>query len=34
MKYPRYEELIEFVTVVGPADDKKRSYKYKPFQLL
>lgn len=28
MKYDRYEELIEYITVVGPPDDKKRSYKY------
>jgi|JI10StandDraft_1071094.scaffolds.fasta_scaffold153003_2 hypothetical protein len=28
MKYPRYKELVELVTVVGPPDDKKRSYKY------
>lgn len=28
MKYEKFEELLEFVTVVGPADDKKRSFKY------
>ena len=33
MQYERYEELVELVTVVGPADDKKRSYKYKSFQI-
>jgi hypothetical protein len=31
MKYDRFEELIDFVTVVGPAEDKKRSYKYESF---
>ena len=28
MKYDKYVELIEFITVVGSGDDKKRSYKY------
>lgn len=31
MTYERYEELIEYVTVVGPAEDKKRSFKCDPF---
>lgn len=31
MKYERYEELIELITVIGPPDDKKRSYKYDPY---
>jgi len=31
MKYERFLELIEFVTVVGSTDDKKRAYKYKSF---
>jgi hypothetical protein len=34
MRYDKFEELIEFVTVVGPPDDKKRSYKYKSFQIF
>ena len=34
MTYDRYLELVEFVTVVGPADDKKRSFKYKSFQIF
>jgi hypothetical protein len=34
MTYDRYLELVEFVTVVGPADDKKRSFKYKFFQIF
>lgn len=33
MKYDKYQELVDYVTVVGPADDKKRSYKYKSFQI-
>lgn len=28
MKYDRFVELIEFITVCGDPDDKKRSYKY------
>lgn len=32
MKYDKYVELIEFITVVGSADDKKRSYKYLSFK--
>jgi hypothetical protein len=31
MKYERFEELVDFVTVVGPPEDKKRGYKYKSF---
>jgi hypothetical protein len=34
MKYEKFEELIELVTVVGPPEDKKRSYKYESFQIL
>jgi hypothetical protein len=34
MKYGKFEELIELVTVVGPPEDKKRSYKYESFQIL
>ena len=34
MRYEKFEELLEFVTVVGPADDKKRSFKYKSFQIF
>jgi hypothetical protein len=34
MKYEKFEELIELVTVVGPPEDKKRSYKYKSFQIF
>ena len=34
MKYDKYEELLDFVTVVGPPNDKNRSYKYKSFQIL
>jgi hypothetical protein len=33
MKYARYLELVEFVTVVGDPYDKKRSFKYKSFQI-
>jgi hypothetical protein len=34
MRYDKFEELIEFVTVVGPPEDKKRGYKYKSFQIF
>jgi hypothetical protein len=34
MKYEKFEELIELLTVVGPPEDKKRSYKYKSFQIF
>ena len=34
MKYERYLELVEFVTVLGNPNDKKRSYKYKSFQIF
>lgn len=34
MKYDKFVQLIEYVTIVGPADDKKRSYKYKSFQIF
>lgn len=28
MNYGRFEELVELITVVGPPEDKKRSFKY------
>ena len=28
MKYDKYETLVKYITEVGPADDRKRSYKY------
>ena len=34
MKYDKFVQLIEYITIVGPADDKKRSYKYKSFQIF
>jgi hypothetical protein len=33
MKYDRFLELVDFVTVVGPPEDKKRAYKYESFQI-
>ena len=29
MKYNRFQELVNYVTVVGPANDKKKGYKFK-----
>jgi hypothetical protein len=34
MNYSRLKELIDYITVVGPPDDKKRSYKFKYFQIF
>jgi hypothetical protein len=31
MKYDKVKELIDLITVVGPAEDKKRSFKFKSF---
>lgn len=28
MTYDKFKTLVKYVTEVGPADDKKRSYKY------
>ena len=33
MKYDKYETLVEYVTQVGPEDDRKRSYKFKYSQI-
>jgi hypothetical protein len=34
MKYDKFKELVDYITVVGPVDDKKRSYKFKSIQIL
>lgn len=33
MDYDKYQTLVEYVTQVGPADDRKRSYKFKFSQI-
>lgn len=34
MTYDKFKTLVKYVTEVGPADDKKRSYKFKISQIL
>ena len=29
MNYDKMEDLVKYVTVVGPVDDKKKGYKFK-----
>jgi hypothetical protein len=34
MKYDKIKELIDFITIIGPAEDKKRGYKFKSIQIF
>ncbi len=29
MKYDKVKELVDYITVIGPVEDKKRSFKFK-----
>lgn len=33
MKYDKYETLVKYIAEVGPAEDRKRSYKFKISQI-
>ena len=34
MKYDKMQTLVQYVTVVGPSEDKKKGYKFKNSQII